>query len=158
MSTSNPQTPEEWEAFRFPARVRPKTGAPASEQAGRGEGGEEDEAAGGEETGGRGSADGLPAPEGWFYCAQTGFLKNLTLKKKVDLDHLNEAHKIVRLFAVFELRPDLAFDSLQAALEAASQARFGVSTEALLRRHSDGSAIVWKDHPMPTASSAGPHL
>jgi hypothetical protein len=140
MSHENPTNEEEWKLFRFPTRVVREPEPPSEE-----EGGDEGEGEG--SGGGPSLTPDLPPPPAWEYCESTGFLKNVGLGKKIDLDHLNETSKVVRLLSVFELRPDLAFASLRRALEAASQARFQKSLEQVLKDYADGRSIPWKDRP-----------
>lgn len=143
MSREHPATAEEWERFRFPAR-RPRPDRQSADRARALAEDEEGEGDGGEGAGGRDLAPDFPPPPAWEYDARTGFLMNQGLKKKIDLAHLDEAQKIIRMLAVFELRPDLAFASLRRALEAASRDRFGVDVETLLRHHASGQSIPWK--------------
>lgn len=179
MSQENPTNEEEWERFRFPARVVRKP-----EEA-QGDTSSEEEEGDGEE--GRGSGGGpsldvpglpeaesptagtvdqslteneepsgdreLPPISPWEYQEETGFLVNVTLGKKIDLDHLDEASKIRRLFAVFDLRPDLDFPTLMGAMEKASQVRFAKPLKELLEDHAQGQTISWKGRP-----AAGPGL
>lgn len=143
MTIGSPSTPEEWEQFRFPPRAARPSEASDSESDDDNQGGDQGE------SGGSGSGGGVSLePEllkEWSYCEETGFLRNEGLRKKIDLAHLDEAQKIIRLLAVFELRPDLAFSSLREALETASQTRFGMTLETLLIASARGATIPWKD-------------
>ena len=143
MSQDDPTTPQEWEAFRFPPR-RPRLDRQAAERE-RALAEEEEEGEGEGSAGGRDLTPDFPPPPAWEYDAASGFLMNRGLRKKIDLAHLDEAQKIIRMLAVFELRPDLAFASLRRALEDASRDRFGVDVEALLRSYAHGQAIPWKE-------------
>lgn len=138
MSITDPTTPEEWERFRFPPRVVRKDPPPPVD---------EDDEEGEGSSGGMTLTPEFPPGPAWEYNAETGFLMNHGLKKKIDLADLDDAHKIVRMLAVFELRPDLAFPSLKRALEAAALDRFGVSVDELLRSYSGGHPIPWKQSP-----------
>lgn len=146
MSISDPKTPEEWERFRFPPRVdrapRQETGSVRE----RDEDEDEDEGEGDGNGEMRLEMDFPPGPR-WEYDEETGFLMNHGLKKKIDLKDLDDAHKIVRTMTVFQLRPDLSFPSLRRALESASQHRFGVSVDDLLRHYAGGQQIPWKSSP-----------
>ena len=145
MGQDNPVTEDEWESFRFPLRAprRPVQSptAQSEEESDEGESGDGDE--------GLPYLDAPPLPE-WEYCAKTGFLKNVGLSKKINLEHLNEATKISRTLAVFSMRPDLAFPSLEKALKKASQDRFGMPLDQLLKEYADGRVIVWNRPPGPT--------
>ena len=140
MSINDPTTPEDWERFRFPPRVVRTPSPPPQDE-------DEDEGEG--SSGGISLTPDFPPGPAWEYNAETGFLMNHGLKKKIDLADLDDAHKIVRMMAVFELRPDLAFASLKRALEAAARVRFGVSVDELLRSYAGGHSIPWKSSPHP---------
>lgn len=145
MTQPSPTTEEEWTRFRFPARVARPDPPPAP--AGEEEDDEDDEGEGEGGGGGPTLTPDLPPSPAWEYCPDSGFLRNVGLGKKIDLDHLNDAAKIVRLLSVFELRPDLAFPSLRRALETASQARFGLALDEVLQGFAEGPAIPWKARP-----------
>lgn len=159
MSISDPQTPEEWELFRFPPRVIRKPQETAKETEGLEDEDEKEKEKEGEgETGGEMELE-MEFPPGprWEYDKETGFLMNLGLKKKIDLKDLDDAHKIVRTMTVFQVRPDLSFPSLRRALEAAAQHRFGVSVEDLLCHYAGGQQIPWKSAPQPSRGSSSGH-
>lgn len=178
MSKEHPVTKEEWEAFSFPARPLSAgtpdrgEGAPEASQAvgpasvapNPDEVAGEEESQGGGETQEGGDSEGgegpepwpLPPQSKWVYDAQSGFLMNRAINKQIDLDHLSEVTQIMRWLSVFELRPDLDYRSLRAALEAASQERFATSLDGVLDRFGSGRRIPWKAKPQPTRSPPRP--
>ena len=150
MSAKPPTTPEEWERFRFPPRPLPPQPTTADGE-GNGEA-EGEDTEGGQGQGGRHHEPELPPAPAWRYCSVSGFLKNPGLRKQIDLADLDDAHKIVRLLAVLEQRPDLSYLSLRRALQEAARERFGRSLEEVLS-DSAGMTIAWKE-PAPLARAA----
>ena len=95
------------------------------------------------------SSSGLPVMQTvlenkWVYYESEGVLKNLELKKKIDLKDLVDPEKIVLFLNLTELREKWNYKSLRRSLEKACWIKFDMGLDELLQKYPHGSKIPWK--------------
>ncbi len=162
MSTT-PTTEEEWSQFRFPkaiersgeppvdlSQAKPLPPPPAETE------GEDDDGEG--EQGSEALVLPLPpeASHDWVFVPESRSLRNTGLKKQIALSDLDTGAKIVRLLAVFRVRPDLHADSFSEALTAACRHRFGLSVEDVIAQYSHDASIPWTAPPAVVSRPSSP--